>query len=51
MLLIDKIQGNSGEGSPVFSKKGIQHNTNFIAFKTQHRAKNKLALEETKTNN
>jgi hypothetical protein len=32
MLLIDKIEGNSGLGVPVFSRYGLKQNFNYIAF-------------------
>lgn len=49
MFSIKKIQGNSGSGSPVFSKQGLGHNTQFTAFKTFQKDSRKSIMEETST--
>ena len=32
LIEISSIKGNSGQGSPVFSKPGLMHNTMYMAF-------------------
>jgi hypothetical protein len=50
MFIINKIQGNSGEGSPVFSKQALEQNTHFMAFKNTHRGAQKPMFEENSIN-
>lgn len=46
MFIINKIQGNSGEGPAVFSKKALQHNHEYGAFKNAHKAPEKHQQQE-----
>ena len=32
LITTSRIKGNSGAGSPVFSKPGLMHNTMYMAF-------------------
>ena len=39
VIEISSIKGNSGQGSPVFSKPGLMHNTMYIAFNKESEPK------------
>ena len=46
LIEISSIKGNSGQGSPVFSKPGLMHNTMYMAFNKESMPR-KTTQEET----
>ena len=46
LIEISSIKGNSGAGSPVFSKPGLMHNTMYMAFNKESKPR-PHPIEET----
>lgn len=47
LIQISSIKGNSGAGSPVFSKPGLMHNTMYMAFNKESKPRQQVIEEES----